>query len=486
MNTKKQEEYKKQKVIKSLCYNDMYFFCQYLFKETTRRKLIERAYQKQITDKLNDVVSGKIKRLIINMPPRLGKTELAVRQFIPYGFSINPQCRFIHLSYSDELALGNSAAAKEYIMSDGYQKLWNVGIKKDAKAKKKWDTIAGGGVYATSTGGQITGFGAGGVLYDDAEDLATEIAELEILSKTKFAGALIIDDPHKVEDSFSEVKLGKDIRRWEDTIKNRLNSPDVPIIIIMQRLHESDLCGHVIENSHYTWDILTLKGLTDEGVSICENVISTAQLLFDKKNNPRYFSAQYQQEPAPLDGNLIKREYLKIIPKQYLPSGLKLSMFVDGAFTEDKQNDPTGVGVFGYSASENVLYMLYGTEFWKELPEAVENIIFLANYFKFGMTTTIHIEPKASGQALIPTLRKNTKLPIAQIRGKMIKISKIERVNMVLDMLATGRLRILGGEWNESIINQLIKFPNAKHDEYVDIVCYAIYHYFSGFSKLIS
>ena len=119
-------------------------------------------YQLKIVDKLEDVLSGKISRLNINIPPRYRKTEIAVKNFIAYGLALNPKAKFIHLSYSKSLALDNSEAVKDLVSSAEYQALFpEVKIKKDSKAKEKWYTTAGGGVYATSAGGQVTGFGAG-------------------------------------------------------------------------------------------------------------------------------------------------------------------------------------------------------------------------------------------------------------------------------------------------------------------------------------
>src|SRR5690606_22064823 len=140
---------------------------------------------------LERVVKGDCKRLIINLPPRFGKTELAVKSFIAWGMALNPQSKFIHLSYSDSLALDNSEEVKDLIMSAEYQQMFHeVVIKKDSKAKNKWYTTEGGGVLARSSAGQVTGFGAGSV--DSDEELERELTELEKM--LEFSGAIIIDD----------------------------------------------------------------------------------------------------------------------------------------------------------------------------------------------------------------------------------------------------------------------------------------------------
>jgi len=139
--------------------------------------------------------------------------------FIAWSLAKNPKAKFIHLSYSDALALDNSSLTKEYVQSDSFQSLWPIELKKDSQSNKKWYTNSGGGVYATASGGAITGFGAGS------------------------GGAIIIDDPLKPDDAVSEVKRSFINNRYNTTIRSRVNSRDVPIILIMQRLHEEDLSG---------------------------------------------------------------------------------------------------------------------------------------------------------------------------------------------------------------------------------------------------
>ena len=134
-----------QKVLKVMCENDLLFYSRYIYKENTRRNFIVAPHFRLISEALMKVINGQTKRLIINIPPRYGKTELAVKNFIGYGLAINPQSKFIHLSYSDDLALDNSSQAKEYIESEAYQNLWAMKLKKDAQGKKKWFNEDGGG-----------------------------------------------------------------------------------------------------------------------------------------------------------------------------------------------------------------------------------------------------------------------------------------------------------------------------------------------------
>ena len=177
-----------QKVIKVKCENDFLFFTRYIYKENHRRNFIVAPHFVLLANFVMRIVNGEVKRGIINIPPRYGKTESLVKCFIAYGLAINPASKFIHLSYSSDLALDNSSQSKEYVESEAFQKFWKMKLKKDAQGKQKWFNESGGGVYATASGGAITGFGAG-------------VANSKI-----FSGAIIIDDPLKPDDANSEVK----------------------------------------------------------------------------------------------------------------------------------------------------------------------------------------------------------------------------------------------------------------------------------------
>jgi predicted phage terminase large subunit-like protein len=276
-----------------------------LFKSKTGRRFVVSRHHKRICNALDDVISGKIRKLIINIAPRYGKTELAVKNFISYGLALNPSSKFIHLSYSDDLAHDNSEEIRDIVKSEEYQRLFPyVQIKRGTDSKKKWNTTAGGGVYAVSTGGQITGFGAGEV--DDIDD--KEIgAEIDSISKeARFAGAIVIDDPIKPEDALSDVKREKINQRFETTIRNRVNSRNTPIIIIMQRLHENDLCGYLMKTEPGEWTVLSLPAIENEAdgkeVPLWDFKHTLDELHHLNKINPFTFETQYMQNPTPMVG----------------------------------------------------------------------------------------------------------------------------------------------------------------------------------------
>lgn len=291
--------------LQAFCMSGVLNYTKLLFKSKTGRRFVVSRHHKRICNALDDVISGKIRKLIINIAPRYGKTELAVKNFISYGLALNPSSKFIHLSYSDDLAHDNSEEIRDIVKSEEYQRLFPyVQIKRGTDSKKKWNTTAGGGVYAVSTGGQITGFGAGEV--DDIDD--KEIgAEIDSISKeARFAGAIVIDDPIKPEDALSDVKREKINQRFETTIRNRVNSRNTPIIIIMQRLHENDLCGYLMKTEPGEWTVLSLPAIENEAdgkeVPLWDFKHTLDELHHLNKINPFTFETQYMQNPTPMVG----------------------------------------------------------------------------------------------------------------------------------------------------------------------------------------
>ena len=264
-------------------------------------------YQLQIVDSLEDVIRGKTTRLIINVPPRYRKTQISVKDFIAYGLALSGgKAKYIHVSYAQKLALDNSEAIRDFISSEPFQKLFpEVQIKKDSNAKEKWYTTAGGGVYATSSGGQVTGFGAGASPEDydeDGEEFETVYDEFfQGLDPLKFGGALVIDDPNKADDGDSPVALAKVNNRFDTTISNRVNSRYTPIINIQQRVHKNDLSGKLIKDGD--WTLLRLSAINPEtGKALCEAIHTLPELEKIRDTNSVVFDSQYQQNPKEAEG----------------------------------------------------------------------------------------------------------------------------------------------------------------------------------------
>lgn len=444
-----------EKVIKSLSEKDLLFFTRYIYKENHRRNFTVTPHFVLIANKLMDVINGKTKRLIINIPPRYGKTELAVKLFIAYGLAINSQSKFIHLSYSDDLALDNSSQSKEYVESDSYQRLWPMKLKKDAQGKKKWFNEDGGGVYATASGGAITGFGAG--LSDSKE----------------FSGAIIIDDPLKPDDASSDVKRNAVNQRYNNTIRSRVNSRETPIIVIMQRLHEDDLSGYLLNGgSGEDWEHLCLPALNEFNEPLWEDKHTFEELEQIRQANRYNFAGQYMQAPAPDEGGEWRKDWFEIIDKAEVPmNSLKWELFIDGAYTKSTENDPTGYQIGAKYNNDYII--LSSVDKYLELPQLLKDI---PNYINASGVTIklILIEPKASGKSLKQMISSTLHYPVTEIKTEFVNNSKIENVRASSNAIEGGRVKLIKGSWNEAFLNQVGTFPNAKHDEHIDLTCYGI------------
>lgn len=319
MTKEEEERYKFIKMARLATQASMMNHTCYFFRETQNRKFVINSHHEKVCDYLDRVLNGEIKKLMINIAPRYGKTEIAVKNFISHGLGLNARSKYIHLSYSDDLALDNSESVKSIVEHEKFQELFpEVQIKKDSRSKKKWYTTLGGGVYATSAAGQVTGFGAGQVDKEDSDDDDEFISALDEFLvdngiNVEFGGALIIDDPIKPEDADSETRRERINNRYDSTIKNRVNSRNTPIIIIMQRLHENDLCGYLMANEPGEWTVLSLPCIeTDENGN--ERALwpfkhTLEELKRMEDQNPIVFGRQYMMNPQPAGGFMYPRPW---------------------------------------------------------------------------------------------------------------------------------------------------------------------------------
>jgi predicted phage terminase large subunit-like protein len=442
-----------EKVLKIMCETNLLFFTRYIYKENTRRNFIVAPHFIKIANTLEEVSKGNIKRLIINIPPRYGKTELAVKCFIAWSLAKNPQSKFIHLSYSDSLALDNSSQTKEYIESDSFQRFWEMKLKKDAQSKSKWFNDYGGGVYATASGGAITGFGAG------------------VTDSKEFSGAIIIDDPLKPDDALSEVKRKSVNERFNNTIRSRVNDRETPIIVIMQRLHENDMSGFLLAGgSGEEWHHLCLPALNEKNEPLWKDKHTFEELEQIRQANRYNFSGQYMQTPSPEEGGEWRKDWFEIINRNDVPD-VEWDMFIDGAYTKDTKNDPTGIQI-GAKIGQNY-FILSSIDKYLEMPELIK---FIPEHIEaLGIKIRmIYVEPKASGKSIAQLIQSTTSLNITELKSNFVSVSKIERARSASPYIEGGRVKLVKGNWNEHFLHQIAVFPNGKHDEHIDLTAYGI------------
>ena len=265
-------------------------------------------------------------------------TELAIKSFISWCMALNPRCRFLHLSYSDVLVADNSDTVRSIMQESLYKELFpGSKLEKDKASNKRWRTAAGGEMYAVSTQGQVTGFGAGNVDEEepikgsDTADNLTFDEDMNVMlgqigaKQNVFQGAIMIDDPIKPEDADSDIVRERINLRFENTIRNRTNSRNTPIIIIMQRLHEHDLCGYLQEIEPDEWTVLSLPAIQEDPVTHERHALwpmkhTLEELDHMREINPMVFDTQYMQDPTPKEG-LMYSEGFKTYSRDQLPQG---------------------------------------------------------------------------------------------------------------------------------------------------------------------
>jgi predicted phage terminase large subunit-like protein len=233
------------------------------------------------------------------------------------GLAINSKAKFIHLSYSDDLVIDNSNEIQNILLEPEYQRLFQA--RATSKSAKKWYTKEGGGLYAVSSSGQVTGFGAGVV--DEEKDIDEFTTYLD---SEGFGGAIILDDPTKPDDALSPLIRNKVNYKFDSTIRNRVNSRNTPIIIIMQRLHEEDLCGFLELQEPDEWTILSLPCIQTDAdgkkTALWPFKHTLEELKKLRELNSYVFDTQYMQDPKPLEGQMYEQGF-----KEYdiIPAGKK-------------------------------------------------------------------------------------------------------------------------------------------------------------------
>lgn len=421
-------------------------FTQYTFEALHGFPFIINKHHVMIADALAAVERGEIKNLLINMPPRYGKTEIAVVNWIAYSLARNPSAKFIHLSYSADLALDNSQKTRDVVKSAPFQMLWPTGIKSDTDSKAKWYTEQGGGLYATMAGGAVTGFGAGCTV-----------------PTGKFDGAIIIDDPLKPDDARSDAEREKVNERLNTTIKSRRNHRNTPIVIIMQRLHQNDMSGFVLGNGiGEEFHHLRLPALQDDDTALWPDKHTVDELKAMQAADSYNFAAQYQQQPVPTGGAVFKTEkfnrYLHVPTSETV---LSTVISWDTAYKPQQHNDPSCGLVFYVTPSGYYLVDVIHGRF--EYPELRRKVFESCETYK---PDAVLIEDKASGQSLIQELHAATQYPVIAIKPDA---DKETRARVASATVEAGKVFIpQHAIWLAEFEEELAFFPNGRHDDRVD------------------
>lgn len=424
--------------------NRLYDFVQIMFYAEHGYRMKLNPHIERICLALERVVLGKTSRLIINIPPRSGKTEIAVKKFMAWCMGVFPHSQFIHASYSKRLATANTYAVRATMLNEVYQDLFPaVGLQGDSKAKDEFRTDAGGVVYATGADGTITGYGAGGM--DDG-----------------FAGAIIIDDPHKAGEASSDTMRQNVLDWFSTTMESRKNSPNTPIIVIMQRLHESDLTGWLLDGGNgEEWELLKIPAIDDDGDSFWPEQFPLDMLSRLEQTNPYVFAGQYMQEPAPRDGGTIKPHMIEIVDA--LPAGMKYVRGWDLAATKNAGDATAGPKL---GVHEGIVYIA-DLAHMRGSPDDVEALL-VSTAKLDGKTTkqSIPQDPGQAGKAQAAYLSK--KLAGCNFTFSTETGDKLTRAAPLIAQINIGNVKMLKAPWNETLIHEFRMIPNGKHDDILD------------------
>lgn len=425
------------------------------------RKFVPNWHLDAICDHLEAVTLGQIRFLVINIPPRCMKS-LAVSVFWPcWEWTKFPSNRFLCSSYAQRLSIRDSVKCRRLITSPWYQSFWgeNFVLTGDQNEKGRFENNKTGYRISTSVGG--TGTGEGG-------------------------DRIVVDDPISADDANSDIKRENTNDWWDDTMSTRGNDPmKAAFVIVMQRLHEDDLSGHVLKTGLYTHlnlpmefepknrCVVFLKGhkffedpRTRNGELLWPERIDDSTLDRYKKTMTSYaIAGQFQQRPAPEEGGIFKKAWFRRFgPKSDLDlptSGLHVIQSWDMSFKDTDGSDFVCGLVLGRHGPN--FYVMDRDKRRLDFPKTCQAVLTMTA--KWPSAHAKCVEDKANGSAVISLLRQ--KIP------GMIEIQpeggKKARAHAIAPVCESGNVYLPeDAPWVDDFIYELCSFPNATHDDQVD------------------
>ena len=423
---------------------------------------INGRHHKVMAKKFQEIADGKLKRLIINMPPRHTKSEFASYLLPAWFLGRFPNKKIIQSSNTAELATGFGRKVRNLVGSEQYARIFpNVALRQDSKAAGRWSTNHNGEYFAIGVGGTVTGKGA---------DL------------------LIIDDPH----SEQEAKLAQtnsevfdSVYEWYTSGPRQRLQPGGAIVLVMTRWSKRDLTGRIVQSAidrdGDEWEIIDFPAILPSGKPLWPEFWSLELLNALKAELPvSKWNAQYQQSPTSEEGALIKREWWKIWEGDNPPRCEFMIQSWDTAFLKSERSDYSACttwGVFYLNENEKDAHiiLLDAVKRRMEFPELKETAF---RYYQEWEPDAFIVEAKASGAPLIFELRAMG-IPVQEFtptRGN----DKIARINAVSDLFASGKVWAPATRWAEEVIEEMASFPNSEHDDLVDSSTQALIRFRKG------
>ena len=399
-------------------------------------------HHRLIAEKLEAIERGEIQRLMIFMPPRHGKSELATKRFPAWFLGRNPSRQIIQASYNGDLATDFGRQVRNIFQEHRFRNVFgSVDLAQDSKAANRWNTNKGGAYVAAGVGTAVTGRGA---------------------------DILIIDDPLKDREEAESETRRETVWNWyTSTAYTRLQGMRAEILV-QTRWHEDDLAGRLLEaeaKGGKKWEKLILPAIMSNGQALWPDQFPLNVLEEIKQTiGPRDWSALYQQEPSPDEGTFFKREWFERHTKIDEPHHFYLAS--DYAVT-DGDGDFTEHGVFAIGASGKI----YHVDWWSGQTSSDVWIDELLRLIKKWKPICAFGEAGVIQRAIEPMLRR--RMIETGTRCRMEWLSSIHdkatRARGFQSRAAMGEVSLRDDDNGERVLNQLLKFPAGKHDDAVDV-----------------
>ena len=427
-------------------------------------------FHKEIADHCQMLLEGKIKNLMVFMPPQHGKSEIISRNFPAFAFGQNPDLKIVGSSYSADLAEQFSRAIQRTIDSREYHEIFPDTYLNGSDGRYVKNCIRNVDFFElVGHRGFYKAVGVGGALTGTPVDIA------------------IIDDPVKDANEANSVTYRQRVWDWYNTVLTTRLHNHSRQLFIMTRWHEDDLAGRILKAEPNEWVVLSIPAICEQehdggksdrhiGDALWPSHHSIEKLLKQKARAPREFSALYQQHPTIEGGNIVKRHWFKKISLAEFRSlhfNEPMHFYLDTAYNKKKQgqdNDPSGI--LAACRLRNYIYIYNAMKVWKEMPDLLR---FLPDYMSANEASDeskLHVEPKANGESVIQMLKEISTLNVKET--EMPKDSKEVRLRAVSPRIECGRVFLVDGDWNEEFLDEVCGFPTQPHDEFVDILGYAI------------
>ena len=415
--------------------------------------------------KLEACRNGTIRRLIVNLPPRSLKSHFTTVAFVAWILGHRPDRKVICASYGQDLADKHARDTRKLMTSPFYKRVFPTRLAASRLAVSDFETTAGGGRMATSVGGVLTGRGA---------------------------DVIIVDDPQKPDEALSDTAR-KSANQWFDnSLLSRLNNKATGcIIVVMQRLHQDDLVGHVLEQDD-RWEVVSFPAIaeTDETVEFdtplgrqlmrrkAGEALDPARegldtLAMIRRQIGEYnFQGQYQQKPTPVSGNMVKRAWLKYFELGEQPATFDFVLQSwDTANKSGELNDYSVCTTWGVKDRRFYLLDVYRARL--NYPELKRAIRTCAERYA---PNKILIEDKASGTQLIQDLLSeglNSVLAYDAPPGN----DKVMRLHAQTASFENGCVLLPSyAPWLSEYLSELTGFPGTKYDDQVDSTTQALAH----------